>query len=101
MFLSGQYTPPCFMTSSNGGIEAEDTRNQHLVRSSFPVSANYESTRYPTEGIDRKWNFALQYEWNGTSDWSNLFSVTDAINWRRDIGGEDRIMEYCRTLAVE
>ena len=75
--------------------------NQHLVKSSFPVSAGYESSRYPTPGTDRKWNFEIQYEWNGTCDWSSFMSVADAIQWRKDIGGEERIKDYCHSLAVQ
>lgn len=28
-------------------------------------------------------------------------SVADAIQWRKDIGGEERIMDYCHSLAVQ
>lgn len=28
-------------------------------------------------------------------------SVADAIQWRQDIGGEERIMNYCHSLAIE
>jgi hypothetical protein len=80
-----------------------DRSNQHLVRSTFPTGAGYESTRYPTRILpdgNREWTFAGQYEWNGTIDWSPFFSISDAIAFRQSIGGEERIMEYCHALAV-
>jgi hypothetical protein len=49
----------------------------------------------------RKWDFSLQYEWNGTCDWSSFMTIANAIEWREEIGGEERIMEYCHTLAIE
>ncbi|WWD07144.1 hypothetical protein V865_005241 [Kwoniella europaea PYCC6329] len=76
-------------------------RNQYLIRSTFPTSAGYESTRYPTKGIDRPWQFVEQFQWTGTTDWAPFFSVNDAIEFRKSIGGEKRIMQYCHTLAVQ
>lgn len=76
-------------------------RNQNLVKSSFPVSAAYNSTRYPYPQSTREWGFGIQYEWNGTCDWTNFLSIGAGIQWRKDIGGEERIMEYCHSLAVE
>jgi len=76
-------------------------RNQDLVKSSFPVSAAYNSTRYPYPQSTREWGFGLQYEWNGTCDWTNFLSIGAAIQWRKDIGGEERVMDYCHSLAVE
>lgn len=77
------------------------SRNQNSVKSSFPVSAAYNSTRYPYPQSTREWGFGLQYEWNGTCDWTNFLSIGAAIQWRKDIGGEERIMQYCHSLAVE
>jgi hypothetical protein len=76
-------------------------RNQNLVKSSFPVSAAYNSTRYPYPQSTREWGFGIQYEWNGTRDWTNFLSVGAGIQWRKDIGGEERIMDYCHSLAVQ
>ena len=118
-------------------------RNQHLVRTTFPTSAGYESERYPTMGVlrqepeddntavngpkaevgqevlgnlNRSWSFerqvcqiwqvgniadSHQYEWTGTIDWTPFLSVTAALEFRRSIGGEQRIMKYCHSLAVQ
>ncbi|GFZ51325.1 LOW QUALITY PROTEIN: hypothetical protein JCM24511_09085 [Saitozyma sp. JCM 24511] len=75
-------------------------RNQHLIRSTFPTSAGYESSRYPSPG-HRPWRFDTQYEWTGTQDWMPFMSISAAIAFRKEIGGEDRIMDYCHTLAIE
>lgn len=42
-----------------------------------------------------------QYEWTGTQNWTPLFSVLSAIEFRKSIGGEQRIMDYCQSLAIE
>nr|XP_018259566.1 uncharacterized protein I303_07634 [Kwoniella dejecticola CBS 10117]OBR81724.1 hypothetical protein I303_07634 [Kwoniella dejecticola CBS 10117] len=84
-----------------GAVLYVPIRNQYLMRSSFPTSAGYESTRYPTQGMDRPWTFVEQFQWTGTVDWAPFFSITDAIDFRRSIGGEQRIMKYCHTLAVQ
>ncbi|EIW69330.1 hypothetical protein TREMEDRAFT_43923 [Tremella mesenterica DSM 1558] len=81
-------------------------RNQHLMRTTFPTSHAYESSRYPTLDIDgqqagRPRSFEMQYEWTGTQDWAPLLSPSFALDFREEIGGEERIMEYCHTLAVE
>ena len=38
-------------------------RNQHLIRSTIPTSHEYESTKYPTEGIHREWTWLRQVGW--------------------------------------
>ncbi|OXH22779.1 hypothetical protein J008_06257 [Cryptococcus neoformans] len=77
------------------------TRNQYLMRTSVPTSAGYESSKYPTLGGVRSWDWASQYEWTGTQNWTPLFSVLPAIEFRKSIGGEQRIMDYCQSLAIE
>ncbi|WWD20884.1 hypothetical protein CI109_105361 [Kwoniella shandongensis] len=89
------------LSHRGGAVLYVPTRNQHLIRSTFPTSAGYESTRYPTPGANRKWEWASQYTWTGTVDWAPYFSVIKALEFRRSIGGEDRIMNYTHTLAVE
>jgi len=42
-----------------------------------------------------------QYEWTGTLDWTPWLTIVDAIKFRESIGGEDRIMKYNHTLAVQ
>lgn len=40
-------------------------------------------------------------QWNGTCDWSPFLSTLAALDFRKSIGGEERITEYCHNLAVE
>ncbi|WWC92518.1 uncharacterized protein L201_007477 [Kwoniella dendrophila CBS 6074] len=84
-----------------GAVMYVPTRNQHLIRTTLPTSAGYESSRYPTQGIDRPWSFVEQYTWTGTMDWTPYMTITDALEFRRSIGGEKRIMRYCHSLAVQ
>jgi hypothetical protein len=42
-----------------------------------------------------------QYEWTGTQDFTQFFSIKAALQFRKDIGGEERIMAYCHSLAVQ
>ncbi|WVQ86188.1 hypothetical protein IAT38_008356 [Cryptococcus sp. DSM 104549] len=89
------------MSHRGGAVLYVPTRNQHLIRSTLPTSAMYESTRYPTPGIKRSWEWAKQYSWTGTIDWTPFFSITPAIAFRESLGGEERIMSYTHTLAVQ
>ncbi|WVF67835.1 hypothetical protein IAT40_002596 [Kwoniella sp. CBS 6097] len=89
------------MSHRGGAVLYVPMRNQYLIRSSFPTSAGYESSRYPTEGVDRPWSFVDQFSWTGTQDWTPFFSITYAFEFRRSIGGEKRIRDYCHTLAVQ
>ncbi|BEI83739.1 hypothetical protein CcaverHIS002_0403430 [Cutaneotrichosporon cavernicola] len=88
------------MTFRGGAIMYVAKRNQCLVRSSFPTGHYYESERYPTTGYDHPWVFAKQYSWNGTTDFTSYLTIPEAINFRQDIGGEDRIIAYNHSLAV-
>ncbi|KAF8311718.1 PLP-dependent transferase [Clavulina sp. PMI_390] len=72
-------------------------RNHHLFTSTFPVS-EYYTTSTPNDPPTR---FALMHNWTGTQDFAPILSIAWAINFRRAIGGEARIQEYCRTLALD
>lgn len=37
-------------------------RNQYLMRTSVPTSAGYESSKYPTPGAIRSWDWASQVD---------------------------------------
>ncbi|ORY28005.1 pyridoxal phosphate-dependent transferase [Naematelia encephala] len=89
------------LSHRGGSVMYVPLKNQHLIRSSFPTGAGYESAKYPTEGISRPWSFVKQYEWNGTVDWTPFMSIKTALEFREHIGGEDRIMEYCHSVAVQ
>ncbi|WVQ77138.1 hypothetical protein IAR50_006821 [Cryptococcus sp. DSM 104548] len=90
------------MSRRGGAVLYVPTRNQYLIRTSIPTSAGYESTKYPTPGVKAEWEWAKQYRWTGTQDWTPFFSILPAIDFRKNVlGGEKRIMEWCHSLAVE
>lgn len=41
-----------------------------------------------------------QYDWTGTIDWSSYLTIPTALSFREEIGGEERVMGYCRSLAL-
>ncbi|EIW84363.1 PLP-dependent transferase [Coniophora puteana RWD-64-598 SS2] len=73
-------------------------RNQHVVRSPIPTPAVYKSLQ--GEGYDGPQDFALLFEWTGTVDYVPLLSIAPALDFRRWLGGENRINAYCHTLAL-
>lgn len=89
------------MSHRGGAALYVPQRNQSLIRASFPVGHYYESRRYPTQGGGHEWAWQKQYDWNGTIDFCPLVTIQDAIEFRRSIGGEERIMAYCHDLAVK
>lgn len=40
-----------------------------------------------------------QFDWVATQDWAPFFSINSALDFREEIGGEERIMAYCNALA--
>ncbi|KAI5893649.1 PLP-dependent transferase [Schizophyllum commune H4-8] len=44
--------------------------------------------------------FVTQFYWNGLADWLAYMSIEPALNFRRQIGGDDKINSYCHDLAV-
>ncbi|EIW84374.1 PLP-dependent transferase [Coniophora puteana RWD-64-598 SS2] len=73
-------------------------RNQHVVRSPIPTPVTYKSPL--DEGYAGPQDFALMFEWTGTIDYVPLLSVVPALEFRRWLGGEQRINAYCRALAL-
>lgn len=67
-------------------------RNQSMMRWTFPVSWGYKS---PPNEID----FAEQYSWVGTIDYTAFLSVHAAMDFREAIGGEQKIQAYCHDIA--
>ncbi|KAI9633417.1 pyridoxal phosphate-dependent transferase [Dioszegia hungarica] len=75
-------------------------RNQGLIRSSLPTGYGYESESHPAPGVTRKQEWAKQYDYVSTQDWGPFFSINSALDFRKEIGGEDRIIAYNHALAV-
>ncbi|TID20638.1 DNA ligase 4 [Venturia nashicola] len=73
-------------------------RNQHLIRTSFPTSHGYQSSRDP-QPIN-KTPFVHLFEFVATIDYTPYLCVPDAIQFRQEIcGGEAAIRTYCFELA--
>lgn len=73
-------------------------RNQHLIRTSFPTSHGYQSSKNP-EPID-KTPFVHLFEFVATIDYTPYLCVPDAIRFRQEVcGGEAVIRAYCFELA--
>lgn len=76
-------------------------RNQHLIRTSIPTAAGYESSTYPSPEGAAPWTFSDQYVWVGTQAFDAYLSISRALDFRALCGGEERIMRWCVDLAEE
>lgn len=82
-------------------------RNQHLIRSSIPISHHFEPL--PTEDTPPRFNpfppsdnsvFERQFEYTGALDNAPYLCVPAALEFRNSVcGGEENIMLYCHDLA--
>ncbi|MCJ1478106.1 hypothetical protein MMC13_006782 [Lambiella insularis] len=89
--------------------------NQHLIRSSLPTSWGFQPMpKPPNDSIEKPKEiinplpastqppFIAMFDWVGTHDNISYLCVPSAISFRSTIcGGEERIMSYCRMLALE
>lgn len=82
-------------------------RNQAMMRSTLPTSHGFVA-RPPLGSLSadvaklpaRKSDFVTNFEFVGTADNTAFLTVPDAIRWRKDVcGGEQKIQDYCTTLA--
>ncbi|KAJ7110373.1 PLP-dependent transferase [Mycena crocata] len=71
-------------------------RNQHWIKSTFPTSQAYLSPSERTGSY-----FVEQFDWWATIDYVPFLSVAAALDFRRWLGGEDRINAYCRQMALQ
>ena len=84
-------------------------RNQHLIRSTLPTSwgfknlDNVPNTVNPKGafGGDIESEFVGNFEFVGTIDSSPYLCIPAAVEWRKAIGGEKVITEYCTKLAQD
>lgn len=78
-------------------------RNQHIIKSSVPTSTHYISDKEyeqdPT--LPKPTRFMKQFSWTGTHDPVPYLSVGPALDFRKWLGGEEKINEYCRSLAIK
>ncbi|KAK1573598.1 pyridoxal phosphate-dependent transferase [Colletotrichum navitas] len=80
-------------------------RNQHLIASTVPTSHGYVARsgvkRHNPLPVGDESPFVRAFNFVGTLDNSPNLCVKHAIEWRKSIGGEDKIQEYLWTLAKE
>ncbi|KOC11242.1 hypothetical protein AFLA70_617g000400 [Aspergillus flavus AF70] len=81
------------------------SRNQHLMRTTFPTSWGYRPKNATCQGqfrqtSDEQSEFETLFESFGTMDYSPFLCVADALRFRRMVcGGEEKIMRYNSELA--
>ncbi|CAE6475772.1 unnamed protein product [Rhizoctonia solani] len=71
-------------------------RNRGVVRSSFPTSHAYISLKSGKEP-----DMVAQFDWTGTIDFVPFLGIKYALDFREAIGGEEKINDYCHSLAVK
>ncbi|KAI0266849.1 PLP-dependent transferase [Gloeopeniophorella convolvens] len=75
-------------------------RNQHLITSPFPTPYSYVSPQDPPERLLADSHFIEMFGWTGTTDFSSLLSIHPALDFREWLGGEQKITDYCHSLAL-
>ncbi|KAF8898199.1 PLP-dependent transferase [Mucidula mucida] len=75
-------------------------RNQHLIKTSIPTSTNYVSPKDPPGGPSAP-NFVMQHEWPGAVDFTSYLCIPTCLEFRSWLGGEEKINNYCRCLAID
>lgn len=109
----GALDPDFFFTNCHKWLHAPrgcaafyvPVRNQRLIRSSLATSHGYVSqggtARFNPLPPSGKPKFVEQFEFVGTMDNSPYLACKDAIEWRRSIGGEAKIIEWQTRLAKD
>lgn len=84
-------------------------RNQHLIRSTLPTSWGFKNLDSVPNTISPKGAFGGDieseyignFEFVGTIDSSPYLCIPKALEWRKGLGGEKAIIEYCTKLAQD
>lgn len=84
-------------------------RNQHLIRSTLPTSWGFKNLDSVPNTINPKGAFGGvidseyigNFEFVGTIDSSPYLCIPKALEWRKGLGGEKTIIEYCTKLAQD
>jgi selenocysteine lyase/cysteine desulfurase len=84
-------------------------RNQHFIRSTLPTSWGFKNLDSVPNTIDPKGAFGDDieseyignFEFVGTIDSSPYLCIPAAVEWRKALGGEKVIVEYCTKLAQD
>lgn len=76
-------------------------QKHHNIVHSMPVSATYIDDDSELSGKAEKTRFSDQFNYIGTSDYTSILSIKASYEFRKAIGGEDKIREYCYQLAKD
>ncbi|KZP01387.1 PLP-dependent transferase [Calocera viscosa TUFC12733] len=76
-------------------------RNQHLIKFTLPTSIGYVSPQDVVPAAKGSERFVKLFEYCGTIDYVPFLSIGPALDFRKSLGGEERITNYCHNLAVE
>jgi len=80
------------------GVLYVSKKNQQLVPRNFPVGLGWFE---PAGGMNTMSGFAAEFHWNGSIDVALALTVNAGLDFRTEIGGEERIIDYCHNLAIE
>ncbi|KXN81897.1 hypothetical protein AN958_03547 [Leucoagaricus sp. SymC.cos] len=70
-------------------------RNQSIIHAAVPPSLPY----LPATGDEETSAFVDQFYWSGSFDIASLLSAPAALEFRKSIGGDACIADYCQSLA--
>ncbi|CAO3610002.1 unnamed protein product [Cunninghamella blakesleeana] len=73
-------------------------KNQYLIH---PAVINASYNPHTKDDKDVTSNFQAEFNWPGTSDFSTYLCVEDVLEYRKSLGGEEKIIDYCSKLARE
>ncbi len=79
-------------------------RNQHLIHGNPTGHGYIPKSKRVALGSKQEFDsddFVREFEFPGTIDFSPFLAIDAALDYRRSIGGETRIMEYCQQLALQ
>ncbi|GBC03700.1 hypothetical protein RclHR1_05270009 [Rhizophagus clarus] len=66
------------------------------------VSYKYQEKIHPlVTGMFSHEGFVSEFSWTGAQDVSSFLTIHTALEFRKKIGGEEMIQNYCKKLAIE